>query len=247
MLKAYKYGFCDYCGNCKSCLPKLDNEYELFCFSCLEGYNLIDNKCDDVQCDVSVYASSNCLTCDKNEKYKCTSCHPGYFLNTTTGRCISCMDNCALCEETNKCLKCKDNYELNVNNRCSIGCNKGENEMCKECDKNSLSKCGSCNEGYFLPTNLDPRICRKCPENCVECNGTSYNITCTKCINYCYSIINGSCVFSSEAFFELFEFCLNCEMDEFNTKRCTNCKDGAYFSNDGICVPCPENVKKCHP
>ena len=247
LVKAYKYGFCDYCGNCKTCLPKLDNEYELFCFSCQEGYNLIDNKCEDVQCDISSYTNHQCLTCDKNEKNKCASCHPGYFLNTTNGKCISCIDNCELCEEKNKCLKCKENYELTADNkRCAIGCHKGQNELCKECDKNSLSKCGSCNEGYFLPTNLDPRICRKCPDNCVECYGTSYNITCSKCVTSCYSIINGTCSFSSDQFLELFDLCLDCELNNLYTKDCRNCKEGAYFDVDGICRPCPENVKICH-
>ena len=238
-IRNYTYGFCYPCpSSCKTCFETLYDEYSYYCFSCLEGYNLVNYECNDMQCYVSDYS---CKTCDKNEKNKCASCNEGYYLNKTTGKCQSCnINNCIECNEKKECLKCKENYEL-YSKRCAIGCRKGLNEKCKECSETWTEKCGSCNEGYFLPTDVDPIECKKCPQNCIECSGTRNNITCTKCETSCYKIVDGRCVLKDFSY-NLF-FCLDCEG---NSLGCEKCKDGYYLNENDICYPCGDNIKKCH-
>ena len=123
----YTYGSCEACPlHCKTCAEKIDDEYSYYCFSCIEGYNLINYECSDYQCSAGG-SGHFCLTCDKNEKFKCASCNSGYYLNKTSGTCKKCIDNCAKCNDSNICLECNDNYELYFN-RCAIGCIKGSDE-----------------------------------------------------------------------------------------------------------------------
>ena len=237
-IRKYTYGFCNLCpSNCKTCFEKLNNEYDYYCFSCMEGYNLIDYKCDDIQCDIW----NGCIKCDKKEKNRCESCDSGYYLNKTTGRCHRCINNCLECNDKNECLKCKEHYVL-FRNVCALGCLKGLNEKCKECNTSFLEKCGSCNDGYFLPTDLiDKKECVKCPDNCLNCKGTKNNITCTKCENNCFSLKNGKCVFKT-----LIDYCISCEDNEIYP-WCLECDKEFYFSEiDNFCHPCGENVKECH-
>ena len=70
----------------------------------------------------------------------------------------------------------------------NISCIIGENEKCKSCSKNNetLLNCQTCNEGYYLPYGYILNIytntkCRKCNDNCKECEGDYYNNYCTKC------------------------------------------------------------------
>ena len=231
--------------NCKSCAEKIDDEYSYYCFSCIEGYNLNNYDCFDVQCYTGL--GSSCLTCDKNEKYRCASCNSGYYLNKTTGTCKKCIANCAKCDDTNLCLECNERYELYLN-KCVIGCTKGSNEKCKECNSTSLSECGSCNDRYYLPTDLrDKRECKKCPDNCVHCEGTLTSVTCTECSSSCYSIIKGRCTIDSD---KLLNFLLCNDCDSFAKENCLSCKEGSllveYAKDAFYCVPCGDNVKKCH-
>lgn len=170
------------------------------------------------------------------------SCNKGYYLNKTTGKCESCGINyCIECNEKKECLKCDEYHELYLN-RCAIGCRKGLKEKCKKCNETNPSKCGSCNEGYFLPTDLnDKKECKKCPENCTECSGTINNITCTQCETSFYKIVDGRCVLKDISYY-LF-FCLDCEDNGFS---CYRCKDGYYLNENDICDPWGDNVKKSH-
>ena len=70
----------------------------------------------------------------------------------------------------------------------NISCIIGENEKCKSCSKNNetLLNCQTCNKGYYLPYGYTLNIytntkCRKCNDNCNECEGDYYNNYCTKC------------------------------------------------------------------
>ena len=228
----YTYGFCNICPEgCETGAEKLNDEYDYYCFSCYEGYNFINYTCNDIQCTAAdIPYFSSCKTCDKNEKYKCASCNIGYFLNKTTGRCIRYSDNCAKCNNQYECLECKENYEV-FNNRCAIGCIKGEGEKCKECNPKHPSECGSCNKGYFLP--LGKQKCKKCPDNCDECEGTIENITCTKCPSIYYEIIEDRCYVTN----------LDCIPD------CPDCGDGTYRVREEFicyCKICGPNIKRCH-
>ena len=240
-IRNYTYGYCYACPeNCKTCFESLDDEYRYYCFSCKEGYNLVNYECNDFQCSAGGYSS--CKTCDKKEKNRCASCNDGFFLNKTTGRCQSCnINNCIECNDKKECFKCAENYELR-SNRCALGCRKGLNEKCKECNETLSSKCGSCNENYYLPIDLlDKKECKPCPENCIECTGTIHNTTCTKCKTSCYHIVDGRCVLKNLLLYSM--FCLDCQGESMG---CYKCNEGYYLDENNICYPCGENIKKCH-
>ena len=67
----------------------------------------------------------------------------------------------------------------------NISCNKGENEKCRSCSENNetLLNCLTCNVGYYLPNENIYTLtkCRKCKDNCNECEGDYYYNYCTKC------------------------------------------------------------------
>ena len=229
---------------CKTC-PNNDyydyyyNPNDLNCTSCEEGYKLVDNKCL-LQCET--YFQSNCLTCDKDVEYACSTCHPNYFLNKTTKKCVSCgIDNCAKCNEKKECLECDIDYELE-NNKCIKSCEIGPEKKCKTCNTNNghREECLTCNDGYFLPQDTNKNECVKCPKYCTNCYGETNKITCTSCES-CSILKEGKC--NKIIFGDKEIVCALCDLD-----TCVECGEG-YYMKDGeekYCIPCGQNVKKCH-
>ena len=139
---------------CKSCYDP-DNSYsywysydKLVCTSCINGYKLIDKKCER-QCYTYNENKNGCLTCDNNIQNRCTTCSTNFYLNTTSGKCIPCgINNCTICNENKECLECAINYKLE-NNKCVKICEIGSEEKCKTCNNNigNSEECLECNDG----------------------------------------------------------------------------------------------------
>ena len=125
----------------------------------------------------------------------------------------------------------------------------GDNELCKNCDANTINECGECNEGYYLPSNsYNKTICDNCNkiEGCLECSGKKENPVCSKCLNglklednIC---IEESCILGEK------EKCKTCKNEIGKKKECETCNDGYYLWGDGNyeCLKCSvKNCKKC--
>ena len=88
--------------NCKECKNDLDKD-DVICKNCLEGYILIENKCEK-NCELG--ENEKCKTCvyKMGETDNCESCNDGYFIPNNTGNIQYYIKNCYKCEEG--CLKC---------------------------------------------------------------------------------------------------------------------------------------------
>ena len=74
----------------------------------------------------------------------CTSCYPGYNLNTNSGTCeVFFRDpNCKKFDANNKCKECARRYYINKSGKCSP-----VSPLCKGYDENT-GFCTSCYPGY---------------------------------------------------------------------------------------------------
>lgn len=72
--------------NCKTCSlnPAL-------CTECLDGFSGVSTNAANITCSTQCTAL-NCLTCPTNGTATCSTCRPGFRLNTTSNFCIACAD-----------------------------------------------------------------------------------------------------------------------------------------------------------
>jgi len=250
-LKDTQYSNEYYCSKCpEGCIDCFDyylnkTPISINCTSCLPGYFISNHICEK-QCDVG--EGNLCLTCDLNEKNKCSSCNPGYYLNENI--CESCeVENCIKCNEKGICIECINQYEV-LNGLCFKTCKKGDNELCLECNNTPLQiteNCLNCNNGYFLPNDINDKTkCYPCEIGCINCFGNINQSICINCEEG-YAVINGKCIKNCEL--GPGELCLTCNYDN-NDQNCLTCNEGYYLPNDinnkKRCKKCGEFMKKCH-
>ena len=119
-------------------------------------------------------------------------------------RCAKFLDNCQRCDGVDaiiSCLSCKEGYypEYDDNNKiiyCLEKCHIGNSQNCKSCDSTYPNQCGSCNSGYFLPSDDEQKTqCTKCPDHCSHCTGQKESIVCDTCEkNYTLSKSTNKCL-----------------------------------------------------
>lgn len=240
----------NYIFNCADCD---DNEEErtIMCKRCIEGYILIDNRCE--VCDNSRY----CKKCEmENGIKKCLSCFPGNGL--INGQCQKCEDGCDECsfdqDGNQECFSCTIKY-LNGESYYM-----DENKKCKKCP-DGCEKCVldsgkiNCLECNILTNYMDSNgECQKCNETIEGCQQCDYNenkrLTCKKCKDK-YTLKNGECKICQ------IDNCQLCEIDN-NQEICLNCVDKnninsfkmflseQYGLKDGKCFECgSDNCKNC--
>ena len=159
----FNYSKCLKCPNyCKSCNGNYNNP---ICNDCIsDEYYLENGVCiKGAECS----EKGNCLECigiDGNSILKkCNKCKDGFYLpknrkrDENFNKCYQCsIPGCTICEGENElfniCSKCTEGLEaLKINGQiitCYRGCDLGENEKCKSCDKDK--KCSICNDDYEL-------------------------------------------------------------------------------------------------
>ena len=250
---------CEKCGNgCNDC--ELDQETNLIiCNSCDEGYKLFEGKCKK---DCEKGENEKCLECktEIGENDQCLSCNEGYYFDINYNKSICKrieIENClkANFEHNNlTCVNCSKGYML-YNNICEKACNIGENEKCKSCNPTFEQKefCETCNSGYYLDKELDPRKYHSCGidnEYCDVCERVNGNLTCISCKKG-YTLINDTCFKNCD------ENCEDCYFDGVEDGVCLECKEtyflkniyylanGHLYINMQNCSKCPERCSKC--
>ena len=237
----------NHCNECQK------NYGDIQCTSCIEGYNLINNKCFK-ECH------EQCLECeyidedkdgDEIQYGKCHKCKEGYYLRESLvydngGKsykgtfCNPCTTGCKLCgfnefQGKSYCLSCEDNYNL-IDKRCEKKCDFGINDNCLNCNEN---QCASCNLGYYL----DDGKCLSCDiNNCDECDK---NKICKKCEKG-YDLVNNQCIKKCEIGEN--EKCKTC--NSIIIGECSECNSGYYLPIDNSidktkCYQCEEGCKSC--
>ena len=260
----------DYCAKCSNtalsnyCM-QCQNNYRLEGAGCVAcptnyvGYECMTLVCDGTQQDY-------CTSCSTTNPGMCAACKDGYYVDG--GSCVACPTNCQTCSSKYSCQTCTSGHSGTIceHATCSgtllMGCLRCSNtgrpicdacadgyylsdyvcmkyptcyiSNCARCLASDSGACEICNEGYYLKGG-------KCPPcatitGCQTCTITGQ---CTACVENAITTRNGDSV-----------TCTLCSSFAANCVSCTeegiclSCADGSILV-DGICVPCPENCKRC--
>ncbi|TRY57783.1 hypothetical protein DNTS_012046 [Danionella cerebrum] len=172
---------------------------------------------------------------------ECSSCRRGFYLNThaqqkqcvqscptesfpdhAQRRCLKCHEHCLKClRDADRCMVCKEGF------RCGPGL-----EDCIQCAPGFLQqewRCvRSCTAGYYSgeASGFTQRMCRKCEENCVSCQGPGSS--CTQCkegfsLVSRVCIVNATCNNADEVFCEMVKSNRLCEKKLFRQFCCRTC------------------------
>ncbi|KAM9183640.1 proprotein convertase subtilisin/kexin type 6 isoform 2-T2 [Dugong dugon] len=184
-----------------------------------------------------------------------TLCPVGFYADESQKNCLKCHPSCKKCtDEPEKCTICKEGFSL-VRDTCLPDCEPGtyfDSELircgechptCQTCVGPSTEECihcakpfhfhdwkcvPTCGEGFYpeqMP-GLPHKVCRRCDENCLSCEGSSRN--CSKCKpgftqlgTSC--ITNHTCSNADETFCEMVKSNRLCERKLFIQFCCRTC------------------------
>ncbi|CAK83390.1 unnamed protein product (macronuclear) [Paramecium tetraurelia] len=167
-----QYEFCDDqnniqfdgCYKCQtSCQLECKECIEQQCYVCIDGWQIIDNKCYQI-CGDGLLAISSREQCDDGNYNPNDGCYDCKFI---------CDQNCFQCSTSNLCFLCFENFEMDENNLCKPICGDGiivqGLEECEDfndipydgcylcmfqcevnCSKCLQGICQECDEGYDL-------------------------------------------------------------------------------------------------
>ncbi|CAL8246569.1 unnamed protein product [Lota lota] len=186
----------------------------------------------------------------------CTeACPPGYYGDDGQGRCLKCHESCTSCvTDADRCTGCRKGYSL-AGMTCVLECGKGsffnmEEMQCSPCQPSCAMCTGpgreeciqcapgylqqewlcvqSCSGGYYSreAAGLRDKMCRKCEENCLSCEGPG--VTCTRCregftLISKICLANGTCNNADEVFCEMVKSNRLCEKKLFRQFCCRTC------------------------
>ena len=227
------------------------------CTSCKDGYYPeYDENNNIIYClkKCIIGNSQYCKSCDSTYPNQCGSCNSGYFLpsdDTEKTQCSKCPDHCSHCTGKKNsiiCDTCEKNYILSKStNKCFESCKIGQNSLCQTCDEDEPSNCGTCNIGYYLPTDSKTE-CKECAALVPFSNngfGTSSLMTITSCITNYFLTQDGQCVKDTCQKGNYYG-CKEC--DTINNK-CSSCNTGYYLAIDdnvkSQCKKCSDVVSNC--
>uniref|UniRef100_A0A673KEL0 Proprotein convertase subtilisin/kexin type 6-like n=1 Tax=Sinocyclocheilus rhinocerous TaxID=307959 RepID=A0A673KEL0_9TELE len=212
---------------CEKCVARGPNE----CRSCRRG----------------LYFYSKESTCVE-------TCPAGCF-HDDGKRCLKCHENCLKClRDADRCTACKDGFSL-AGMTCVPECANGTffnlEEMkcspchisCSTCTGPGLEECiqcapdylqqewrciRTCAPGYYRgeAAGFTQRMCRKCEEHCLSCQGPG--TSCTQCKEG-YSLISRTCIMNAtcnnadEVFCEMVKSNRLCEKKLFRQFCCRTC------------------------
>ncbi|CAD5118963.1 DgyrCDS7634 [Dimorphilus gyrociliatus] len=251
------------CNTCQSGYAM--NTADKTCKICPENCNvcdydagITDTKCQSGQCKsgfaqkddnrLGCVQCQTCTACTYNTENPSVpdcvdnTCPAKQQVQTVGKQCGKCPTNCAACDGDLKCTLCDSRYALQATDKQCIVCPAD----CHSCDSLGNGKTGckstGCNSGYVV---TDEKLCKKCPDNCLECTynadtkkslckstrcASRYAITtdfqCMKCPDNCYECVVGAG-----------------GKTECNENKC----DSRYGwrSSDKNCHKCPDNCATC--
>ncbi|XP_027376441.1 proprotein convertase subtilisin/kexin type 6 isoform X1 [Bos indicus x Bos taurus] len=184
-----------------------------------------------------------------------TLCPAGFYANESQKNCLKCHPSCKKCiDEPEKCTVCKEGFSL-ARGSCIPDCEPGtyfDSELiqcgechhtCRTCVGPSKEECihcapgfhfqdwrcvPACGEGFYAEDmpGLPHKVCRRCDESCLSCEGSSRN--CSRCKagftqlgTSC--ITNHTCSNADETFCEMVKSNRLCERKLFIQFCCRTC------------------------
>ena len=126
------------------------------------------------------------------------------------------MNGCGTCDADGKCLSCQDDFYLTSDGQCV----------------------DSCPRSYFVEVDEDTGFasCKKCPNNCVDCDSAT---TCNQCID-AYALVSSiKPALSDEEFQDAVAVNRPCRSQ-------LQCPDKVSFYYDGKCQSCEAGCLECH-
>ncbi|XP_059861269.1 proprotein convertase subtilisin/kexin type 6 isoform X5 [Delphinus delphis] len=184
-----------------------------------------------------------------------TFCPTGFYADENQKNCLKCHPSCKKCmDEPEKCTVCKEGFSL-ARGSCIPDCEPGtyfDSELircgechptCQTCVGPSREECihcapnfhfqdwkcvPACGEGFYpeeMP-GLPHKVCRRCDESCLSCEGSSRN--CSRCKTGFTQlgtscITNHTCSNADETFCEMVKSNRLCERKLFIQFCCRTC------------------------
>uniref|UniRef100_A0A452VJL5 Proprotein convertase subtilisin/kexin type 6 n=1 Tax=Ursus maritimus TaxID=29073 RepID=A0A452VJL5_URSMA len=190
------------------------------------------------------------------EMHTCvTFCPTGFYADESQKTCLKCHPSCKKCvDEPEKCTVCKEGFSF-ARGSCIPDCEPGtyfDSELikcgechhtCQTCVGPSREECihcaanfhfqdwkcvPACGEGFYpeeMP-GLPHKVCRRCDESCLSCEGSSRN--CSRCktgftLLGSTCITNHTCSNADETFCEMVKSNRLCERKLFIQFCCRTC------------------------
>ena len=208
-------------NNCEQCHP-LTN----LCSVCEKT---IYKPNEEGGCDLShqcIQGENYCIECNNNDDL-CSECELGFFPDENGG--CSSTDNCIV-SENGKCLQCKDYFYL-IEGSYTNFCKYKFSDDFRNCAEVNLNtgKCLNCEKGFFMSREYN-----KCL-NTDNCQKSKFGI-CTKCYYPFFLDKNDDLCKKGENQFS------HCKIS-LDGKICSECNDGYFLSEDGLCSK-SQNCKK---
>ncbi|CAD8188506.1 unnamed protein product [Paramecium octaurelia] len=145
----------DGCYQCQSsCQLQCLDCQNSHCIQCLQGWNLIDGKCEE-QCGDGQVALMSYEQCDDPTNTKCIDCQFQF-----------CQDNCLICNQ-HECVTCSFPYQM-INDVCQPIC--GDSIVTIEFEQ--------CDDGNDIPFDGCHQCQYSCSYGCQQCEQDN---VCTQC------------------------------------------------------------------
>uniref|UniRef100_A0A670YFA4 SPC3 n=1 Tax=Pseudonaja textilis TaxID=8673 RepID=A0A670YFA4_PSETE len=188
-----------------------------------------------------------CEACLDRSQNSCTACKRGYYHHQETNTCVMLCPAGFYSEDgQRRCQKCHQNCKKCFGEMDKLGAGEEKNarvsevnpllktrpsqEECLQCTKKVHEwRCvPTCGEGYYYDERLGVpfRVCRRCEDNCLNCDGSGRN--CSRCKEGFY-LLSGSCIASDrchngdEMFCEMVKSNKLCERKPFIQFCCRTC------------------------
>ncbi|CAD8166523.1 unnamed protein product [Paramecium octaurelia] len=220
------------------------------CYACLEGWQLVDNKCQQICGDNQVALYSN-EQCDDGNQIIEDGCHECQF---------QCGLFCQFCDKDINCLICDLNFQL-INNICQPICgDKIVISGLEECDDGNDIQYDGCFECQFQ-CSFDCKVCEsgKCQDKCKaeeeflngQCITKVQTLNQTKdnepesqqqqelkivCKNNCLVCDGDLCLECQPDYILEYNKCLSCGNGIINQDE--ECDDGNRINSDGCSKQC---------
>ncbi|KAJ3593016.1 hypothetical protein NHX12_005354 [Muraenolepis orangiensis] len=221
------------------------------CRRCKKGCELCSGRGTTTQCQ----ACTRGFYLDQLNSTCAAACPHGYYGNEGQRQCLKCQESCTSCvTDADMCTGCRKGYSL-TGMACVLECRNGsffhlEEMQCGSCHpscatctgpgKEECIQCApgylqqewlcvqSCTAGYYSREAAGQRekMCRKCEENCVSCEGPG--LSCTTCRDG-FSLLGKTCVAfgtcnnADEVFCEMVKSNRLCEKKLFRQFCCSTC------------------------
>ena len=174
--------------------------------------------------------------------YGCVKdCPKNSFYSEKNNTCIKCPMNCEMCQTEMKCLKCQPGTYHSQDKRSCISCS----------NKNFGEFCGSCGLSPIYDNHISYNAKRKLHCFDVECPKFYYKsgFSCKKCPNNCENcdLLNGArrCFGGCKInYHKINNSCINLK-DMNNKEKSALCGPGYTLNSYSQCKKCPYQCNKC--